>query len=117
MNIPASPDCCRPGDPAALACNLGAISATDRPRYGELTQKLALGIRSRHELADGFTFGLAEECLSLAEIAEWIGLERKCCPFLTFRLEVAAASGALDLTLRGPAGTKAILEAAFQRVE
>jgi hypothetical protein len=96
-----------------LACNSNAISAAERPRYSELLQKIRLSIRDRRELPDGYAFRIVERSISLAEIAEWIRMERLCCPFLVFRLELAGAAAEVELALRGPSGTKAILESAF----
>ena len=39
-------------------------------------------------------------------------LERRCCPFFNFLIEVAAG-GAVHLTVRGPKGVKAVLEEEF----
>jgi len=98
-----------------LACNTKAISAAERPRYSELVQKIRLSLRGRRELPDGYVFQLAEKSISLAEVAEWIRMERLCCPFLVFRLEIAGPPADMELTLRGPSGTKTILEGAFQK--
>lgn len=98
--------------PANLACELGAISAACRPRYSELVRKLRLAVRSHQELADGYALTLSEEAITLPELAEWIGMERLCCPFLTFHLELRSGVCEMQLSLRGPEGVKVILETA-----
>jgi hypothetical protein len=98
-----------------LACNAKAISAAERPRYNELVQKIRLSLRDRRELPDGYAFRLAERFISLGDVAEWIRMERRCCPFLVFRLELAGPVTDMELTLRGPSGTKAVLESAFPK--
>jgi hypothetical protein len=45
-------------------------------------------------------------------VAGWIAMERLCCPFLIFQLNVEANRDS-RLTLRGPAGAKAILREEF----
>ena len=45
--------------------------------------------------------------------ARFVANERRCCPFLTFTLELAPDGGPLWLRLTGPAGTRAFLEAEF----
>jgi hypothetical protein len=99
-------------DDAPLACNLSAIAATDRPRYSQLVGSLRAAIRASSDLADGFTYDLDESVISLPALAEWITMERLCCPFLTFQIDVKR-TGDTQLTLRGPDGVKAILRDEF----
>lgn len=96
-----------------LACNLNAISAAERPRYSELMKRLRAAVRERQELSDGYTYRLDGKSVSLPEVAEWIHLERLCCPFLTLQLEASGQANDWRLHLRGPAGVKAILDAEF----
>jgi hypothetical protein len=97
--------------PSALACNLDAISATQRPRYHKLISRLRCAIQDRSELQDGYCYLLVSNDKTLLEVAEWITMERLCCPFLTFHLEVANKT--FSLTIRGRDGVKAILQEAF----
>ena len=92
-----------------LACNLKAISAAQRPRYNELTKRLHAAMRNPSELPNGYAFTLDAKAMPLPEAAEWISMERLCCPFLTLQLEVSGASNAI-LRLTGPAGVKEFLE-------
>lgn len=50
--------------------------------------------------------------MTLPEVAEWITMERLCCPFLTFQLDVKG-NGDSQLTMRGPVGAKAVLREEF----
>lgn len=102
-----------PGCESPLACNLGAFTAGERPRYGELRRKVATAVTSKRELPTGFAFTLATDRVALNEIAEWIAFERKCCPFLDFKLEVARESGPVSLSLSGRLGVKEFLAQAF----
>ncbi len=101
------------GAPAPFACNLKAISAADRPRYSDLTKRLRAAVRARSELRDGYSFKLNTKGVSLPEVAEWIGLERLCCPFLTFQLSASGNDPHWFLNLTGPDGVKPLLEAEF----
>ena len=74
-----------------LACNLNAISEADLPIYRGLSARLRDAITDRRELADGYAFRLNEKLLSLTDAATWASLERLCCPFLTFRLEITGS--------------------------
>jgi hypothetical protein len=101
-------------DRPVIACNTKAISAAERPRYNALVGRLRRSIRDRRELPDGYAFRLNEQTITLTDVAEWIRMERLCCPFLVFQIEVSGTKQNVQLTLRGPSGTKAILESAFQ---
>jgi len=94
-----------------LVCNIQAISAVQRPRYDDLVSRLRAAMRDRRELLDGYTYSLDSVKITLQEVSEWIAMERLCCPFLIFQLE--ESDGALRLMMRGPEGTKAILQQEF----
>jgi hypothetical protein len=69
-------------------------------------------VQDRSELPDGYAYTLDTKKITLPEVAEWITMERLCCPFLTFQLDVKG-NGESALTLRGPQGAKAILREEF----
>ena len=94
-----------------LACNIQAIGAAQRPRYDDLVSRLRTAMRERRELPDGYSYSLDSRTITLPEAAEWITMERLCCPFLMFQLEVAGE--ACRLTMSGPDGAKAILDEEF----
>jgi hypothetical protein len=98
-----------------LACDLEAISANDRPRYSELRKMVAAAAVGKRELADGVAIQISTERMPLAQLAEWISFERKCCPFFEFRIEVAPNSGPVWLSMTGHAGVKEFLSQAFAR--
>ncbi len=49
--------------------------------------------------------------ISLPEAAEWIDMERRCCPFLTLEMEVSGLQSDWWLRLSGPSGVKPLLAA------
>ena len=110
--------CCCAENSAAevpIACDLGAISASDRPRYDELRAKLRTAAAGKRELPDGIAIQISTERMPLAQLAEWISFERKCCPFFDFRIDVAPKSGPVWLSLTGREGVKEFLSQAFAR--
>lgn len=94
-----------------LACNLHAIPSANRPRYHDLVGRLRGAMGQPSELDDGFVYCVDTAHIALTEITEWIAMERLCCPFLRFQLDIVA--GETRLALRGPEGIKAILRAEF----
>jgi hypothetical protein len=97
-----------------LACNLKAIGAAQRPRYNDLMKRLRASARAHSDVAGGYVFQLDSNAISLPEVAEWIAMERLCCPFLTFQLSTSGDRPDWHLTLTGPQGVKALLQAEFQ---
>lgn len=96
-----------------FACNLKAISPAERPRYNELVKRIRAAIRERAEISDGFAFKLDSKAVTLLETAEWITMERLCCPFLTLQLCAAGNQTDWMLTLTGPKGVKPLITAEF----
>ena len=96
-----------------FACNLKAISATERPRYIELVKRVREAMRDRTEISNGYAFKLDSKTITLPEAAEWISMERLCCPFLTLQLSAAGNQTHWVLTLTGPEGVKPLLDVEF----
>lgn len=48
--------------------------------------------------------------MELASVARFVANERKCCPFVSFSIEVSG-DGPVWLRMTGPAGTRECLEA------
>lgn len=101
------------GTPPVFVCNLKAIGATERPRYNDLMKRLRSAARDRSELPDGYAFKLDGKKITLPEVAEWIGMERLCCPFLTLQISASGAQADWLLKLTGPKGVKLLLQAEF----
>lgn len=93
-----------------LLCIPGAIA--NRPRYHELRQKLSAAITTKIDTENGQSWDLFEEHISITETAEWIEMERRCCPFLSFRLETKSEPGH-RLTMTEPEGTADFLKIEF----
>ncbi len=62
-------------------------------------------------MPDGYAIRLANQDEILMQVAEFISLERVCCPFLNFQLEIEAERGSLWLRLSGREGAKDFLAA------
>jgi hypothetical protein len=98
------------GDPAPFlfSCDMTALSPEERTAHQERVARLFGSlVRETRELADGFAYRFDGEQYPL--LAAFITDERKCCPFLSFRLEVAPERGPVWLQLTGPGEVKAFL--------
>ena len=94
-----------------IACDLNALASAERQRRRTLVHALAQAIVGRVELERGFELRVDSARLDLPALAEWIALERRCCPFLHFRIELAAGDGPVTVALSGGDGVKDFLRA------
>lgn len=92
-----------------LACNMNALTKEQRDRHVAVTQRL-LTHATRKELADGYAFTIDRARVSVAELAEWVADESRCCPALDFHVQLPAF-GSLTLRLDGGADVKEFIAA------
>jgi hypothetical protein len=92
--------------PATFACNMKALSPAERARHGDNTHRLKTAVVETQEAERGLRFRFSDERMDLMALAEWVRLERRCCPFFTFNIEVEGDGGPTWLTLSGPSGVK-----------
>ncbi len=93
--------------PSPLACDLSALDVTERDRRQILAERLHVAPQDMRDLSDGYAFRYpADLCLA---VAEFIALERRCCPFFRFVLELEPDGGPLWLRLTGLPGVKAFI--------
>jgi hypothetical protein len=104
-----------PEGESALACEFGAMDDGQRERYRSLRRLLGEDFMEARELEDGYAFRHSPETGVLIALAEYVSLERLCCPFFDFAIEVGRDGGEVWLRLTGPEGAKGVLEAAMGR--
>jgi hypothetical protein len=97
-----------------IACNLGAFSAAEREHHAALLAGLLGKVRETVELPDGHAFRFEPAARTIAELGEWISLERSCCPFLRFALELEPNAGPVWLRLTGGPAVREFVGATFQ---
>ena len=73
------------------------------------SRELFLQIQETRELSNGYEFRFGDESEVLRRLAEFVSLEKLCCPFLRFEIEVEAESGPVWLRLTGHEGVKAFI--------
>ena len=92
-----------------IACTLTERELAER-RGGLLTE-----LRRHREdirwLPDGAAFRYPATPAVVELVTAFVRLERRCCPFLRFRLTVEPAGGPVWLELTGGPGTREFLEA------
>jgi hypothetical protein len=96
----------------SLVCLVDALTPAERVRQRELTAQLSGTVAAIRELHDGWAFDLDRDPVTFCAAAEWIALERCCCPFLTFGLEWSGAS-VISLRLTGSPPAKDFIRDTF----
>jgi hypothetical protein len=94
-----------------FACDMTAIAPDMRGAHLATTKKLFRAVKSLRELPSGYAFQLPNQSDVLMTAAEFILLERLCCPFLGFAIEVEREGGAVSLRLTGREGVKPFIMA------
>lgn len=92
-----------------LACNMNALTQEQRTRHEAVTKRL-LAHATRMDLAGGYLFTIDRARISVAELAEWVADESRCCPAVDFQVELPAF-GALTLRMDGGADVKEFIAA------
>jgi hypothetical protein len=86
---------------------MAAIPPAERENHRRATRRLVASATSIQETPDGVAFQLAAG--DYAAAAEFVSLERLCCPFLRFELGVTPGKGPVWLRIIGPPGAGAFL--------
>jgi hypothetical protein len=99
--------------PGQYYCNMKALSTGERYHHRLLTLKLMMIRKDVTERPDGYEFQFNSTAVSVAELADWVGNESKCCPFFDFHIGVERDASLLTLRLSGDEGIKAFIRAEF----
>ena len=89
-----------------IACNLKALTAEQRKQLGRTGEHVISAITASRELNDGYTFRVDPAKASLMDVAQWLELWRRCCPFYEFQIDFHAADASVWLSVKGRPGVK-----------
>lgn len=95
-------------EPSVFACRLGVLTPQERTRHRDFRARLERGTVGVTEDGDGYTFHYSDD-VAPADVIAWIEMERRCCPFLRFTLDVPEEGGPSRLRIWGVPGVKAFL--------
>ena len=90
-----------PSGVAALACRRDELTREELGRRDALSEALKRSTEEVIETSDGWAFRLRADPAVFSAAAEWVILERRCCPFLRFELRWAGGAAAPWLRLGG----------------
>jgi hypothetical protein len=106
----------QPIEDLPIACDMTALDSGQRARHRDLVRRLRAANRGSAELADGYALRYGAKPRLFLELAEFVALEWRCCPFLRFALEREPADGAVWLRLTGGEGVKEFLQAELREL-
>ena len=95
-------------------CNTKALNPAKRARHKQLTDKLVAERNKTVETEKGYEFQYSPSNVSLAELAEWMADEGRCCPFFDFHIDLEREGSLLCLRLTGTEGVKPFIRSEFQ---
>ena len=95
-----------PASEPPIACNLKALTAADRKHLEEIGGRVIAAINNSRELTDGYAFRVDPAKASLKDVADWLDVWRRCCPFYEFEIDFHAADATLWLSVKGRPGVK-----------
>jgi len=95
-------------------CNRNALNPAERAHHKQLTDKLMATRTNIVETEKGYEFQFSPSSISLAELADWVAAEGKCCEFFDFHMDLERRGSLLCLRLTGEEGIKPFIRAEFQ---
>jgi hypothetical protein len=97
-----------------IACDPHAVPAEQRERWMAIGTQLYAAVQEVQELPAGYAFRLLASSEMLLLVAEDLAMERRCCPFLRFTLDMEPNGGPFWLRFTGGAGVKQFLRLSFE---
>jgi hypothetical protein len=95
-------------------CNRNAFNPAERAHHKQLTDKLLATRTNIVETEKGYEFQFSPSTISIAELADWVAAEGKCCEFFDFHIDLERRGSLLCLRLTGDEGIKPFIRAEFQ---
>ena len=100
-----------------IACDPGALTLEQSERWMVVGRQMYRAIQEVRERPNGYAFRLPGDTATLLIIAEDLTMERLCCPFLRFALEITPGGGPFWLSFTGGEGVKEFLRFSFEETD
>jgi len=96
-------------NPPPIACDLHKLTGAERSREQSLLTEIRDAALELRDLPMGYALRFSGDSATVLKLAEFITLERVCCPFLSFELRCESERGSVWLNLTGREGVKQFL--------
>lgn len=104
-----------PKTQVAIACDPNALTLDQQEHWvKEIVPKLYATVQEIQELPNGWVWRLPSTPQVLILVAEDLNMERLCCPFVNYTLEIEPNRGPFWLRMTGGEGVKEFLRMAFE---
>ena len=98
-----------------LACIPNAVSPEKQEYWvNEIVPKLYKSVREIQELPNGWAWRLPSTSEILTLVTEDLNIERLCCPFVRYKLEIEPNGGPFWLHMTGGEGVKEFLRMGYE---
>jgi hypothetical protein len=94
-----------------FACVMEAIEPGKREAHTATAKFLFRRVNEIREMPDGYSFRFSETPDLLQKLVEFIRLEKLCCPFFGFMIEIEPEGGSAWLKLTGREGVESFIQA------
>ena len=94
-------------------CNSNALTAEERAHHKQLGDKLTRVRKALVETEKGYEFQFSPSDVTIADLADWVTAESKCCPFFDFHVDLENQGKLICLRLTGVPGIKQFIRAEF----
>jgi hypothetical protein len=99
-----------------IACNMKALTSAQRKQLEQIGEHVISAITNSRDLNDGYAFHVDPRKASLMDVAQWLDLWRRCCPFYEFQIDFHAADAGIWLTVKGRPGVKEYIPLDYPRL-
>ena len=86
-----------------------ALTLEQRKQLEQLSEHVISAISGSRELSNGYAFRVDPAKASLMDVAQWLDVWRRCCPFYEFEIDFHAADASIWLSVKGRPGVKAYI--------
>ncbi len=94
-------------------CDRSGLTAEQRERKREVGKILRTALLGIRETDQGFELEYPADLETYRAAAEFVPLERACCPFFEFGIRLEPEGGRLRVSLTGPEGVKGFIREEF----
>jgi len=99
---------------AKFFCNATALDPAERAFHQHLSERLLASRNAIVELPKGYEFQFSSADISVADVAQWVVAEEKCCPFFNFHIDLEKQGTLVCLGLTGAEGIKQFIRSEFK---
>ena len=94
-------------------CNTKALTPEERAHHKQLSEKLMAARKEIVETEKGYEFQFSPQNVTLAELADWVLAESKCCSFFDFHIDLENEGKLICLRVTGEEGIKQFIRTEF----